>query len=247
MNPAAYLEMAEIEDRHWWFRARRQIVASVISDLRLPSTVKILEVGCGTGGNLRMLSRFGDVSALEMDDAARAIAQSKAGSLIEIRAGHCPENIPYEPASFDVICMLDVLEHVERDAETLVAIGKLLKPGGTVVLTVPAYQWMFGPHDEFLHHKRRYASSGLRKLVVSAGLTVRRLTYFNTVLFPIAAIVRLKSRLMPAQVRQNETTPPKVLNWILQSVFSSERHFISRMNFPFGLSLLCTVQSNSLS
>jgi hypothetical protein len=143
--------------------------------------------------------------------------------------------------------MLDVLEHVERDAETLVAIGKLLKPGGTVVLTVPAYQWMFGPHDEFLHHKRRYASSGLRKLVVSAGLTVRRLTYFNTVLFPIAAIVRLKSRLMPAQVRQNETTPPKVLNWILQSVFSSERHFISRMNFPFGLSLLCTVQSNSLS
>jgi hypothetical protein len=141
--------------------------------------------------------------------------------------------------------MLDVLEHIERDAETLVALGKLLKPGGTMVLTVPAYQWMFGPHDEFLHHKRRYSSSGLRKLIVSADLTVRRLTYFNTILFPIAAIVRLKSRLMPTKVRVSETTPPKLLNWILEGTFSSERHFIPRMVFPFGLSLLCTVQSKS--
>jgi len=127
MNPAAYLEMAETESRHWWFSGRRAILSSMIASLNLPQNPQILEIGCGTGGNLEMLGNFGNVSALEMDATARAIASKKTNNLFNIQAGHCPDEIPFHDQHFELICMFDVLEHIEQDTETLIAIKQLLK------------------------------------------------------------------------------------------------------------------------
>src|SRR5436190_3399732 len=155
MNPEAYLEMADTEARHWWFAGRRAILASLIQRFELRADARILEIGAGTGGNLPMLSSFGKVSALEMDDAARAIAIEKTGRRFDIRSGCCPANIPFMDERFDLICLFDVLEHIDDDSGTLAAIKTMMTAQARVLVTVSAYRWLWSTHDEFLHHKRR--------------------------------------------------------------------------------------------
>jgi len=242
MNPAAYLEMAETESRHWWFSGRRAILSRMIESLDLPQNSKILEVGCGTGGNLQMLAKFGEVSALELDANARAIAANKTNNLYDIRAGYCPNEIPFHDRHFDLICMFDVLEHIEQDTETLIAIKQLLTKNGRILMTVPAYQWLYGAHDEFLHHKRRYSANQLRKKIIAAGLRSVKISYFNTILFPLAAIVRLKDKLLGNPSAAGTSVPPAPLNKFLSILFSAERFLLERYNLPFGVSLLCVLE-----
>jgi len=238
MHPSAYREMADTEGRHWWFTARRAILSSLISRLRLPERARIVEIGCGTGGNLEMLSAFGEVSAMEADDGARAIAAEKAGAHVEIRAGRCPHDIPFAKGSFDLVCLLDVLEHVEEDLATLQAIGALLAPHGHALITVPAYRWMWSAHDEFLHHKRRYTSGELRRKVSAAGLQLGHISYFNTLLFPLAATARLLKL-------SGTAVPARPINGLLHAVFSAERFVVGRLPLPFGVSLLAVIGRSS--
>jgi len=245
MNPEAYLEMAETEARHWWFLGRRAILAKMIGSLNLPQNSKILEVGCGTGGNLQMLATFGEVSALEMDATARAIAAKKTNNLYDIKAGYCPDDIPFHEQQFDLICMFDVLEHIEKDTETLISIKQLLKKNGRILMTVPAYQWLYGPHDEFLHHKRRYSVHELREKFVASGLQPLKISYFNTFLFPLAAIVRLKDKLIGNHSANGTSVPPFLINKLFTCIFSTERFLLEHFNLPFGVSLLCVLQSGN--
>ena len=242
MNPAAYLEMAETEARHWWFTGRRAILSKMIEGLALPQNSKILEVGCGTGGNLKMLAKFGEVSALEMDVTARGIAAKKTKNLYDIRAGYCPDDIPFREQQFDLICMFDVLEHIEKDAETLISLKKLLKKNGRILITVPAYQWLYGSHDEFLHHKRRYSAKELRGKFATSGLQPLKFSYFNTILFPLAVAVRLKDKLLGNQSVTGTSVPPALINKLLTAIFSAERFLIKHFNLPFGVSLLCVLE-----
>jgi len=245
VNPAAYLEMAETEAKHWWFSGRRSILYKTLESMNLPPDSKILEVGCGTGGNLQMLAKFGDVSAFEMDTTARGIALEKTNNLLDIQAGFCPDNIPFKDQQFDLICMFDVLEHIEKDVETLSSLMKKLKKNGRILITVPAYQWLYGPHDKFLHHKRRYYAKDLQEKCISAELQPLRVSYFNTILFPLAFAVRLKDKLFGNQEATGTSIPPVLINKLFTVIFSAERFFLKYLNLPFGVSLLCILTAHN--
>jgi SAM-dependent methyltransferase len=232
--------MAETEASHWWFAGRRAILASVIAGLGLPAEAKVLEIGSGTGGNLVMLAEFGRVCAMEMDDAARALSAQRTGGRFDIRAGVCPAAVPFAGERFDLVCLLDVLEHIEDDAGTLVEAGRRLAPGGRMLVTVPAYRWLWSAHDEFLHHKRRYSSAELRAKAERAGLSVDRMTHFNAVLFPLVAVARLLDRRRGKAA--GSPLPPPALNRLLRRLFGAERFFLQRRDFPFGVSLLAVLR-----
>jgi SAM-dependent methyltransferase len=243
MSPEAYLDMAQTEATHWWFVGRRTVLTSVIERLALGPQARILEIGCGTGGNLPMLSAFGQVHALEMDDTARAIAADKTGNRFDIRAGFCPTDIPFRDQKFDLICLFDVLEHIEQDNETLAAARDMLAENGRIVMTVPAYSWMWGPHDEFLHHKRRYTARELRTKLDHAQLQSDKLTHFNMFLFPIAALTRIKDRLLRSATSSGTATPPGPINSAFRRTLGLESRLLRNVDLPFGLSLLAVVRA----
>jgi SAM-dependent methyltransferase len=243
MTPAAYIEMAQTEDQHWWYVARRKIICSVLESLELPSSARILEVGSGTSGNLDMLARFGRVSAVEMDDTARQISAEKTGGRFDIRAGVCPLDIPFSTEKFDLICMFDVLEHIDEASETLAALRERLAPGGRILVTVPAYQWMWSVHDEFVHHKRRYTSGVLREQARCGGLIAERISHFNMFLFPLAASMRFIDTMLGRKSASGVGTPAPFVNSLFRAIFGSERHVMKVLNLPFGLSLMGILRS----
>lgn len=240
MEQDAYREMAEIQDRHWWFVGRRAIIEKILAGLRLPAEADILEIGAGTGGNIVLLSRFGNVVAVEMNDYARAFAEKKTGR--PIAKGWLPDGLPELAQRFDLICLFDVLEHIERDAESLAALRGLLKPQGKLLITVPAYQWLWSRHDEQLHHKRRYAKSGLAELLAQAGYRVEYATYFNLLLFPLACAARLVDRLLGRNQAAGQKLPRPTLNRFFGTLLEIEVKCLPKVSLPFGLSLLAHAQ-----
>jgi SAM-dependent methyltransferase len=242
MDPKAYLEMAETEERHWWFVGRRAVLRKLIGSLRLPPDANILEVGSGTGGNLEMLCEFGKVKAMELDATAREIAIRKTQGRIDVRPGRCPDDIAFPEQRFNLICMFDVLEHVDEDVATLAALRSSLASGGRLLVTVPAFSWLWSTHDEFLHHKRRYTARDLETKCVAAGLKLERVSYFNMLLFPLGVLARLKDRLVGSTVASGVGLPATPVNFLLRQIFSTESMLLKRMNLPFGMSLLAILQ-----
>lgn len=243
MNPNAYIEMAETEARHWWFVGRRAITSTMIRQLQLAPDSRILEIGSGTGGNLEMLSGFGQTCAMELDDVAREIALKKTGGRFDIKPGRCPDQIPYVGEKFDLICMFDVLEHIQEDQETLNALSPLLKPKGRIIITVPANPWMWSSHDVHLHHIRRYTASELKTKIDRAGLRAIRFSYFNTLLFPLAIVARIKDRLSGNPTASGTATPGSIINKAMSHVFGAEKHFVRHASLPFGISLLAILEA----
>lgn len=243
MEKDFYLQYAAVEDQHWWFVGRRLIVDQVIRQLTLPKNAQILEVGCGTGGNLSMLARHGQVSAMELDETACLIANQR--QVTKVYLGSLPERIPFT-TEYDLIVILDVLEHLDDDLAALRKLHSQLKPGGWLLITVPAYQFLWSHHDEINHHKRRYVLRDLKRVVYKAGLAVRHGSYFNSFLFPIVAGVRIFRKLF--QMESNSALssdlkkPPLPVNQLLTILFATERHLIGRFSLPFGVSILLLAQ-----
>lgn len=240
MSPEAYVQMARVQDRHWWFLARRKILFAQIKALNLPPNADILEIGSGTGANLGLLSEFGSVTGLEMSGEAIAFASRRAQSLhcVTLRQGICPQDLSEIGKHFDLICLFDVLEHIDEDAETLRRLAHILKPGGRLMVTVPANQWMWGPHDVQLHHKRRYSRASLSKCCGAANVSIDRITFFNSLLFPLAAGVRVFDRVMGREEAAGLEVPVDVLNKTFAKVFGAERVLLRHLDLPWGLSLL---------
>ncbi len=234
MERLIYDRIRDLETDHWWFVGRRKVLRQLLRRIGTPAGAKILEVGCGAGGNVPLLREFGDVAALEPDDESRAYASERLDLAID--TGLLPDGLPYAPESFDLVCAFDVVEHVDDDAGSIKALAKLVKPGGAILTTVPAYQWMWSHHDVAHHHKRRYLLPAYRALFDQAGLTVETATYFNTLLFPLAAVQRTAKRLLKDE-SADDAMPPVWLNKALSGVFSLEAPLAAAGGLPFGLSI----------
>lgn len=241
MDSQLYQQMRELEDRHWWFRGRRAIVAAQLEASALTKSAKILDLGCGTGGNLAMLSQYGEVLGLELDEQAAQMARERG--IAPVIRGKLPDALPLTEASFDCVTLLDVLEHIADDRTTLATVSKLLAVDGQLLITVPAFSFLWGPHDEAHHHQRRYCARQLRGLLREAGFEITTLSYCNSWLFPPAALIRLVRRYLPrSSAGADLALPPVPLNALLAILFASERHLLRHMTLPFGVSLLAVAK-----
>lgn len=235
MDRAIYDRMAEIDGEHWWFVARRRIIATLIDrQVRPAPGARILEVGCGTGSNIEMLKAYGSVEAIEPDDGARALAVGRTG--VPIQGGLLPDGVTLEDGAFDLIVLLDVLEHIPGDREALAALVPKLAPGGRILVTVPAAPWMWSAHDAAHHHQRRYTMAMVKKVFADAGLRVRHATHFNTLLFPLIAAARIAGKITGRE-GGDDAMPPTTVNTLLTALFGSERHWVARSSLPFGVSI----------
>lgn len=241
MEEQLYKTFYEIEEKHWWFVARQQIVEEIIHRrLKLPAGSKVLDVGCGTGAILQMISK--KFAAYGTDTSPLAVELCGKRGLKNVY--QCTlESFPLPDLRFDLITLLDVVEHIDDDLSVLKQVHHYLKPGGAALVTVPAYQWLWSKHDEVNHHKRRYAKSQLRNVLVSAGFEVEMISYFNTIMFPAALVGRLAERLVHSEKDTTLDVPPPFINSLLTSIFSSEKYLLRGASMPFGLSMLAIGRS----
>ena len=240
MEAQVYQRMAELDSSHWWFVARRNILESVIRRIvRPPANARILEIGCGTGHNLAMLSKFGAVQATELDDNARAIATQRFGR--EIKPAALPDLSAFPEAHFDLVALLDVLEHVPDDRSALEAISGRLKPNGKLLIAVPANPWMWSAHDEAHHHHRRYRKSELARVARETGYEIELLSPFNSLLFPLIAAARVAGKLTGRE-SADDAMPPRPVNALLRGLFGLESGLVGRVPLPFGVSLVAVLR-----
>lgn len=236
MDRIVYDRMAAHDSTHWWYRARRDILADYLTRYGgLQDEARILEIGCGTGHNLPMLAKFGHVEAIEIDPAARAIASERLGR--PVGDAPLPALPGVERGAYDLVAVLDVVEHIADDVAALAAMRTLLKPGGAILIAVPAHQWMWSAHDVVNHHHRRYSKASLRTAIKRAGLRADTLSYFNSLLFPLAAAARVAGK-VTGREDSDDSPPAKPLNAVFEAVFRLERHLVGRLPMSMGLSIV---------
>ena len=241
MERVVYQQMAELDDRHWWYRARRQIIADLIRrEARPPVDAQVLEIGCGTGHNLAMLAGFGHVEGLELDAEARAISEKRLGR--KVMSSPLPELSEVPDCHYDLIGAFDVIEHIDDDRAALSSIAAKLKPAGKFVMTVPAHQWMWSAHDAVNHHKRRYSKAGLKALINASPMKLDKIGYFNSLLFPLAVAERAASKLRGKE-DADVKLPPAPVNVALEKIFEVERYLVGRLPLPPGLSLFAVASA----
>lgn len=239
MEATAYKEMADAEDSHWWFCGRRAMAEELLRKTKLSSQPRILEIGAGTGGNIPMLEKFGDVTGIEMEPEARSIALDKTG--YAFLDGHLPDGLPPLETGFDLVCMFDVLEHVNEHEAALDTVHSLIGKDGYLLMSVPAHQWLWSRHDEYLHHFRRYSRKGLKGTLQQHGFEIERLTFTNMSLFPAAVGARVVDHVTDPDGKKPSTgaqAPSGPINNVMKALYTSEKHVLRHVNLPVGLGLM---------
>lgn len=242
MKAAAHDINAEFEDEYWWYVGRRRIILDVlVSRLNHGGRPKarLLDAGCGTGAMLKAVAGWAE--AVGTDASTVALGWCKRRGLGGRVACGDFATPPFHDRTFDVVMLLDVLEHLDDDKEALKNAFRLLQGGGLLVVTVPAYPILWSGEDYVSEHRRRYFRRDLQELVAAAGFTVLQSSYFNTILFPaMAAAILWRRFFVPGdRARSNVRPLPSAVNVILTAVFTLERSLLRRMSFPFGGSILC--------
>lgn len=248
MEPSFYREHHEGEDRDWWHVGRRRVLADVLAvalrDGALPpASLRVLDVGCGTGGTTAFLARsLGFTSLVACDFAAEALAFT-AGRGLKRLVRASAERLPFRDGSFDLVLALDVLEHHDDDVAVARELRRVLRPGGLALATVPAWAALWGPHDVIAHHRRRYRREQLEQVLAAGGLEVRRSSHFNALVFPgvwaLQTARRLARRGRPAlPASDNPRHMPRAMNALLRELLAGEGPWVSRRSLPFGVSLL---------
>jgi SAM-dependent methyltransferase len=234
-----YQKLHELEDRLWWFAGMRAISLSLIERF-VPhaSPLAILDVGCGTGGMMPHLERFGTVVGVDLSDRALSFAKRREqGKLVQ--AGL--PSLPFASESFDLLTSFDVIYHrsVVDDVEALSEMARLLRPGGKLLLRVPAYDWLRGRHDHAVHTRHRYGKRELREKLSRAGLEPSYLSHANCLLFPVAVAMRFAEGILnPKDGGSDVKEVSPLLNRLLTAVLRLEAAILRLWSLPFGLSLV---------
>jgi SAM-dependent methyltransferase len=240
MQPHTYAIMREVEDKHWWYVGRRRIIAdfvrSICDQLRQEgkSEPRILDIGCGTGGNLETLSGFGRAEGVDI--STEALDFCRARGLNNVRQG-AAETLPYESESFDLVTGLDVVEHLDDDVAGLREMRRVLRPGGRMLLFVPAFMFLWGVQDDVSHHRRRYTLSELKEKLQQAGMSDANISFFGPIL-----LGRLFMRVSGLRPASENNINIGAFNGLFGRVLGAESWWLKRMRFPFGVSIICVAK-----
>lgn len=235
-----YRDMYITEDFHWWHRAKRSFVRFLISHYVRKKNIKILDVGCGTGKNMEELSKKGEVWGVDISQEALLFCKER--NLMNVKKGEA-ETLPFNKNTFDVVCVLDVLEHVD-DLASVKEIKRVLNDGGYIIITVPAFGWLWSMWDEALHHKRRYTKADLDLLLTQNGFTVLRNTYIHSFLVIPSFIIRKLKQYQFKDYTSDFQINNSFSNTTLSFISELEQMWIKRYDMPFGTSVLCIAQKN---
>ena len=242
MMEHTYPILFDVEQSHWWHTGRRKILAGFVEDICRRVTdrrPRILDVGCGTGANLIMLSKYGDAEGVDISEDALAFCRERGLDKVRLGAG---EALPYEDATFDLVTAFDVVEHMDDDLAGLSEMYRVLRPGGRVLLFVPTFMFLWGLQDDVSHHRRRYRLPQLRRVLEQAGFEIERASYANITFFLPILLVRKLMRLTGIKAETENSINVSALNGVFGRVLGAESWILRFMNLPFGVSGLCVAK-----
>ena len=237
---------AGVEEWHWWYAVRRDILDQKLAPLPLAAgpgraRPRILDLGCGTGGASLVLHRYGDAVAFDRAGGAYALAPDRPYKHRVIGAADRP--LPFADGAFDAAVALDVLEHLDDDRAAVAELGRVVRPGGHLVVFVPALQLLWGYNDEYSHHRRRYRAGQLASLVGSGPFRISESGYFNLALFLPTLAARLLQRALPSKTAGMEHEgKPGLVNDLLTMAFRAELPLLRRWPLPLGTSAYCVAE-----
>jgi len=242
MMEHTYPILFRVEQSHWWHTGRRKIIASFVEDICRRVTdrrPRILDVGCGTGANLLMLSKYGDAEGVDVSEDALSFCHERGLEQVKLGAA---EALPYDDGTFDLVTALDVVEHLDDDLAGLREMRRVLRPGGRVLLFVPTFMFLWGLQDDVSHHRRRYRMPELRRVLEQAGFEVERTTYANITFFMPILLMRKLMRLTGIKAETENNINVSALNGVLGTMLGAESAILKYVNIPFGVSGLCVAR-----
>ena len=239
METEAYSNIFKIEERLWWYRGRRDVCFGLLDRL-LPESqgCEILDVGCGTGYNLKLLERYGRSHGVDVSEEALRLCELRGVERVTL---HDAEEIPFDDETFDLVTAFDVIEHVEDDRAALLEFRRLLKSQGRMLIYTPALPWMYNEHDRKVHHKRRYTLGELREKLETAGFEIVHISYVNLFILPIVLLARA-FYVVTGKEHPEMNIPPEPFNWVFSKLCWFESLLVRYFTLPYGMSLVALVR-----